>query len=103
MSAIDELANLLESTEVMRRTFQSLKEEPAHLMANICREYQNRGQPVPDHRLHLGGYITEASLKALLGAGMIRQESGGRVSIYAYQPTKKGLEQHERLKADGYY
>lgn len=103
MSAIDDLTTLLEATEVMKQVLRSLKEEPAHLLGDICREYQRTGQPVPDHRLHFAGYMGEATLKALLAAGLIRRQTGGRVSLYCYQPTKEGLEHYEKLKADGFY
>ena len=103
MSAIDDFAALLEATEVMQQVRKSLKEEPAHLLGDICREYQKTGQPVPDHRLHFVGYMGEAALKALLSAELIRRQPGGRLSLYCYEPTSKGIEQHERLKADGFY
>ena len=103
MSAIDDFATLLETTEVMKQVVKSLKEEPAHLLGDICREYQRTGQPVPDHRLHFVGYMGEAALKALLSAGLIRRQSGGRLSLYSYEPTPGGLEQYEKLKADGLY
>jgi len=103
MSAIDDLAARLEPTEVMKQVLKSLKEEPAHLLGDLCREYQRSGQSVPDHRLHFTGYLGEASLKALLAAGLIRQHPGGRLALYAYEPTPAGLEQYERLKAEGIY
>jgi len=103
MSAINDFAALLEATEVMKQVLRSLKEEPAHLLGNICREYQKTGQPVPDHHLHFAGYLDEAALKALLCAGLIRQQPGGRLSLYCYEPAPEGLEQYEKLKTDGFY
>lgn len=103
MSAIDDFAALLEATEVMQQLRKSLKEEPAHLLGDICRQYQGTGQPVPDHHLHFVGYMGEAALKALLSAGLIRRQPGGRLSLYCYEPTPEGLEQFERLNADGFY
>lgn len=103
MSAIDDFAALLETTEVMKQVLRSLKEEPAHLLGDICREYQKTGQSVPDHRLHFTGYLGEASLKALLSTGLIRQQPGGRLSLYSYKPSPEGLEQYERLKDEGFY
>ena len=103
MSAIDDFADLLETTEVMKQVLKSLKEEPAHLLRDICREYQRTGQSVPDHRLQFVGYMGEAALKALLSAGLIRRQPGGRLSLYCYEPTPEGLEQYEKLKADGFY
>ncbi len=103
MSTVDDFAALLEATEVMKQVLKSLKEEPAHLLGDICREYQRTGQSVPDHHLHFVGYMGEATLKALLSAGLIRQQPGGRLSLYSYEPTPERLEQYERLKAGGFY
>ena len=103
MSAIDDFYALLETTEIMKQVLKSLKEEPAHLLGDICSQYQKTGQPVLDHRLHFVGYMGEAALKALLSAELIRRQSGGRLSLYSYEPTPEGLEQYERLKADGFY
>jgi hypothetical protein len=103
MSAIDDFTALIGKTEIMEQVTRSLREEPAHLLANICREYEEAGQPVPDHHLHFSGYIGEASLKALLAAGLIKQQPGGRLSLYCYQPTESGLEQYQNLENDGFY
>ncbi len=103
MSAIDDFTALLGATEVMTQVLKSLKEEPAHLLGDICREYQRTGQPVPDHHLRFTGYLGETSLKALIAAGLIKQQSGDRLSIYCYEPTPQGLKQYEGLKADGFY
>jgi hypothetical protein len=103
MSAIDNFALLLETTEVMKQVLKSLKDEPAHLLGDICREYQITGQSVPDHRLQLKGYLGRAALTALLSVKMIKRQSEGTLSIYSYDPTSEGLEQYERLKAGGFY
>ncbi len=103
MSAIDDFTALMEKTAVMKQVLKSLKEEPAELLGEICREYQKTGQPVPDHRLRFAGYMGEAALKALLSSGLIRRLSGGRLSLYCYEPTTEGLKQFERLNADGFY
>ncbi len=103
MGAIDDFAVLLETTEVMKQVLSSLKEEPASLLGRICREYQRTGEAVPDSCLHFTGYLGEAALKALLSAGLIRRQSGGRLSLYLYEPTTEGLKQYESLKADSFY
>jgi len=103
MSAIDDFVTLLETTEVMKQVLKSLKEEPAHLLGDICREYQRTGQSMPDHHLQFVGYMGEAALKALLSAGLIRRQPGGRLSLYCYEPTSEGLAQYEKLKADNFY
>jgi hypothetical protein len=102
MSSLDDLFALLENTEVMQQVRKSLKEEPAHLLCDICREYQKSGQPVPDHRLRFIGYMGEAAVRALLSAGLVKRQSGGRVSLYTYEPTAVGLGQYEKLKVDGF-
>ncbi len=103
MSAIDDFGALLETTGVMKQVLKNLKEEPAHLLGSICREYRSTGQAVPDHRLHLAGYTGEAGLRAIVAAGLVRRLSGGRLSLYCYEPTPEGLEQYEKLEADGFY
>ena len=103
MGAIDSFAALVENTDVMKQVVRSLKEEPAHLLGDVCLEYQMTGQPVPDHRLHFVGYLGEAVLKALLSAGLIKRQPGRKLSLYSYEPTPEGLEQYEKLKADGFY
>lgn len=103
MGAIDDFFALLEATEVMQQVITSLKEEPAHLLGDICREYERTGQPVPDHHLNLVGYLGEASLKALISAELVHQQPVSRLALYCYEPTDKGMEQYEGLKAGGFY
>ncbi len=103
MTAIDEFAMELQTTEVIKRVLKSLREEPARLLGDICREYRETGQPVPDHHLDLFGYLGEASTKALISLGLIAKQEGGRMSLYSFTPTRAGLEQYEKLKADGFY
>ena len=103
MGAIDSFTALVENTDVMKQVIKSLREEPAHLLSDICLEYQRTGQPVPDHRLHFVGYLGEAALRSLLSAGLIRQQPGRKLSLYCYEPAPEGLEQYERLKTEGFY
>lgn len=103
MSVIDDFSALIETTDVMKQVLKNLKEEPAHLLGSICREYRSTGQAVPDHRLHLAGYMGEAALKAIAAAGLVRRQSGGRLSLYCYEPTPEGLKQYEKLEAGGFY
>ena len=103
MSAIDDFLASLEATEVMKQVLKSLREEPAHLLGDICREYEKTGQPVPDHRLQFFGYLGEVTPKILISAGLVRRLTGDRLSIYTYEPTPEGLEQYEKLKADGFF
>ena len=103
MSAIDDFDALLEATEVMQQVLKSVKEEPAHLLGEICREYKSTKQPVPDHRLRFAGYMGEAALRTLISAGLIKRQPGGRLSLYRYEPTPEGLKHYKKLKADGFY
>ena len=103
MDALDEFFALLETTEVMQQVIRSLKEEPAHRLGDICREYDRTGRPVPDHHLNLVGYFGEASLKALISAELVHQQPGNRLALYCYEPTAMGTKQYEALKTGGFY
>ena len=103
MSALERFSELMETTEVVRQVRKSLKEEPAHLLGEICREFEKTRIPVPDHRLRFVGYMGEAALKALISAGLVRRQPGGRLSLYCYEPTAEGLEHYQSLKAEGFY
>ena len=100
---MDDFMALLEATDVIKQIRKNLREEPALLLCDVCREYHKTGHIVPDYRLHLTGYMGEAALKALLDAGLIKRQPGGSLYLYCYEPTAAGLEQYERLKADGFY
>jgi len=102
MGAFDDFVALIEVTEVMQQMTRSLREEPARLLCDICREYEATGQPVPDHHVNLVGYLGETLLKALISAGLVRQQPGSWVSLYCYEPTPEGMKQCEALKASGF-
>lgn len=103
MSALDDFAARIESTDVMKQALRSLREEPARLLRDICREHGKAGQPVPYHRLQLIGYLGDTSLRALLAAGLVKQLPGDRTALYMYEPTKEGQEHYEKLQAEGFY
>ena len=98
---LENFLSLVHKTEIMQQVEKSLGEEPVHILGVICREYGKTSQPVPDYRLRLSGYIGEVSLKALVQAGMITQQSGGRISVYSYSPTEQGLRQYQSLQKAG--
>lgn len=102
MSALDDFAACLETTEVIRQLVKSLKEEPARLLGEINREYENSGESVPDHRLLPGSFLGDDSFKALEAAGLIIREAGQQ-SVYCYRPTAAGREYYQKLKASGFY
>jgi len=103
MSAIDEFTGLLDATDTMKQVIKNLREEPAYLLGNICREYEKTGQPVPDHRLQFTGLLGETTPQVLISAGLVKRESGDRLSIHTYEPTPAGLEQYRKLQADGFF
>ena len=103
MTAIDDLTALLETTEAMKQVLETLKKEPAYLLGNICQEYEKTKEPVPDYRLQITGYLAETALNALISAGLISRQSGGKLSLYSYEPTTEGQNQYEKLKVNGFY
>ena len=103
MSALDDFIKLLDSTDVMQQLMDSLKQEPAYLLGEICREYGRTGNAVADHKLKLVGYMGEAALRALISARLITRTSGGVSSVYAYQPTEEGLKQYNKLKDEHFF
>lgn len=103
MKAYQDFITLIKKTEPMQQMLRSLEEEPARLLGRICQEYEKTGQPVPDHHLHPSGYIGEVALRALISAGLLRSEAGGKFALYQYQPTEKGLEQYKSLISSGFY
>ncbi|MFO8143733.1 MAG: hypothetical protein R6T78_03545 [Dehalococcoidales bacterium] len=98
MSDLNEFVSLIEQTEKVKSVIRSVKLEPARLLCSICRDCRKTGAPVPDYSLNLVGYLLDVPLRALLSAGLIEEKSGGRRSLYIYQPTEKGLEQCEKMK-----
>ncbi len=103
MSAYDEFVALVDNTDVMKEMLKSFRERLVHFLGDVCREFQRTGQPVPDHHLHFAGYLGETTIKALVAAGLIKRQAGGRISLYSYEPTPEGLAHFEKLKAEGVY
>ena len=101
MKAIDSLAALLSATDVMSQLLMALREEPAHMLGDICRKHQATGEPVPDHLLQLAGIVNDVARRALLSAGLIVQTRGQRLSLHSYEPSPKGLKLYKRLEAEG--
>lgn len=103
MSAIDDFAAVLETTEPLKALIRSLREEPAHLLGDICREYEKTAQAVPDHDVPLVGYLGESAVNILVAAGLIKKAPGGSVALYVYEPTAEGIKQYQALRAEGFY
>ncbi|MDO8472874.1 MAG: hypothetical protein Q7T05_03565 [Dehalococcoidia bacterium] len=101
-SSREELLRLVRSTESMKQIFSDLEREPVKLLCAVCQEYRRSGKTVPDHRLALFSYFAEASLRALVGAGLLKMLPGGSTSIYEYEPTGKGSEIYDKLIAEGF-
>ncbi len=98
MNGLDEFIDLIEETEAVKGVVKSLKLEPAKLLRDICLEYRETGHPIPDYKLNLVGYLREIALRALISADLIEEKSGGRLSLYVYEPTEKGLDQFVKLE-----
>lgn len=66
MGVFEDFIDVVKKTEAMQALLKSLEEEPAKLLAAICREYEATNKAVPDHHLNLAGYFSEAVLRALM-------------------------------------
>ena len=94
---------LIGQTEAMEQMLRFVQAEPARILRRICREYEKYGTAVPDHHVHLSGYIGEASMKALISAGLMQSRDGGKISLWEYEPTEAGLAQYTALRDSGFY
>lgn len=99
--ATEELHGLVRSTDTMRQIYDELQREPLRLLCQVCAETQRSGRAVADHNLGLFSYFAEASLRALVASGLLKQTQGSSFSIYEYEPTEKGLALHKRLMEEG--
>jgi hypothetical protein len=97
MSAFEEFTDLIRQTATMQALLQSLENEPAKLLAAVCREYEMTKGAVPDHHLNLAGYSGEAMLRALVSSNLITRERGDRFSLYGYKPTAQGLKYYKAM------
>jgi hypothetical protein len=100
MKAREGFTKLVRGTEEMRHLLQLMEDEPLRLFTSICQQYERTERPVPDHSIRRSTYIQEIALKALTSAGLVEQEPGGRLSLYQYKPTSKGLTQFKKLMAE---
>lgn len=96
MSAFEDFVAEVKKTETMQALLQSLEKGPAKLLGSICKEYEATNRAVPDHHLNLTGYFGEAVLRALVSANLITKERG-EFSLYAYEPTERGLELYKGM------
>ncbi len=80
----------------MQAVLAALEKEPITLLYAICAE------PVPDHHLHVSGYLKEVALRALLSTGLLERQPGGRLSIYSYKPTQAGIKYYRILVDEGW-
>ena len=97
MGVFEDFVDLIKKTETMQALLQGLEREPAKLLVAICREYEMTGKAVPDHHLHLAGYLGEAMLRALVSANLITKEREDRFSLYVYRPTEAGLKYYKAM------
>jgi len=91
MGAFEDFVAVIKETETIQTLFQSLEKESVKLLESICRESEVTNEAVPDHHLHLAGYLSEVILRALLSANLITKESEDQFSLYCYRPTETGL------------
>jgi hypothetical protein len=101
MAIFEDFVTAVRRTEPIQALLKSLDEEPARLLATICREYEATGKAVPDHHLHLAGYFAETSLRALISASLVTKEPGERLSLYSYKPTETGVKYYEGMLREG--
>ena len=102
MGAYEDFIQTTRQTEVMQQVLADLEKEPARLLLAICREYEASNEPVSDHHFHVSGYLGEIALRALVSAGLIERQAGGRFAIYRYKPTSAGMEHYRRLTSEGW-
>jgi hypothetical protein len=100
MGAREDLAALLRDTETVQSLVRGLEAESTKMLASICAEFESTDKGVPDHHLHVVGYLGDAALRALLSAQLIDREPGDRLSICRYRPTEKGLSCYRALVAE---
>jgi hypothetical protein len=100
MNTAHELNSLLKQTDIMQQVTMSMEQEPLKLLVDICRKREQSGRPVPDHNLHMQGYIGDIALKALIESGLVRRVDGGRMALYSFEPTVSGLQYYSRLQAE---
>jgi hypothetical protein len=101
MGARDDFLALVHNTEVMKHLLQLMEQEPFRIFTAICKEYEHTGKPVSDHHIPHSTYVGELALKALVAAGLVEQQPGGRVSLYQYKPTDQGVTTYKNLVAEG--
>ena len=100
MDAFEDFIAVIKKTETIQSLLKSLEEEPARLLASICKEYESTGKPVPDHHLYLTGYFGEAILRALVSASLITKEPEDRFSLYSYKPTETGTNYYRSMSGE---
>ena len=100
MNAREAFVNLVKETNEMQHILQLMEDEPVRIFTTICEEYERTQKPVSDHNVRRSTYLQDIALKALASAGLVEQESGGRISLYQFKPTEKGLAQYHKLIED---
>jgi len=102
MGAYEDLSEVLRQTGVMQQVLAVLEKDPVTLLHAICKEYEASNELVPDHHLHISGYLKDVALRTLLSAGLLERQPGGRSTVYAYKPTSTGIEYYRRLVNEGW-
>ncbi len=86
MGAYEDLSEALRQTDAMQAVLAALEKEPITLLYAICAEYKSSKEPVPDHHLHVSGYLKEVALRALLSTGLLERQT---VAGYLFTPTNR--------------
>jgi len=102
MGAYEDLIEKLKQTEAVQQVLATLEKEPVTLLHAICKEYEVSNEPVPDHHLLVSGYLKEVALRALLSAGLLERQPGGKLTVHAYKPTSAGMKYYRRLVNEGW-
>ena len=100
MSIYEDFVATINRTDTMKALHRNLEEEPAKLLGNICKEYEETQKAVPDHHLNLAGYFSEAILRTLVAADLVIKEPEDRLSLYGYTPTETGLRYYKGMLSE---
>ncbi len=100
MGAFDNFSASVSGTPVVTRMVNSTMIEAAQALRDICKEFENSGNPLGDHHLPAGGYMGEMVVKALIESKFIEEAESERGALHQYRPTKAGRKAYEGLKKE---
>ena len=100
VGAFDNFSASVSGTPVVTRMVNSTMIEAAQALRDICKEFENSGNPLGDHHLPAGGYMGEMVVKALIESKFIEEAESERGALHQYRPTKAGRKAYEGLKKE---